>query len=54
MYQISRVYNEAHDPTGPLDETERAAAVTICDRARSKREAAELLDMCGLLRKGGT
>ena len=48
-----RVYTEVHDPTGPLDAVERAAALTICDRAHSKREATELLDMCGLLRKGG-
>jgi hypothetical protein len=53
MAEIMRVYDEAREPAGPLDATERAAAVTICDRARSKQEARLLLTMCGLLRKGG-
>jgi hypothetical protein len=46
-----RMYDEAHDPQGALDAVERAAAVAICDRARDKAEAIELLDMFGLLRK---
>ena len=53
MQAISRIYDEAHDSTGPLDAAERAAAITICGRARGKGEAVLLLDMCGLLRKGG-
>jgi hypothetical protein len=53
MPAITRVYDEARDPSGPPGEVERAAAVTICDRARSKAEARLLLTMCGLLRKGG-
>ena len=54
MAATFRVYDEARDPSGPLDPVERAAAVTICDRATSRADAVELLAMCGLLRKGGT
>ena len=53
MPGLFRVYDEARDPTGPLDATERAAAITICDRARGRSDAVLLLGMCGLLRKGG-
>ena len=53
MPNITRIYNEAHDPSGPLDATERAAAITICDRARGRSDAVLLLGMCGLLRNGG-
>jgi hypothetical protein len=52
--EITRLYDEARDARGPLDEGERAAAITICAYARSKREAVLLLTMCNLLRKGGT
>ena len=48
-----RVYTEVHDPVGPLDAVERAAAVTICDCAWYRSDAKRLLAMCGLLRKGG-
>lgn len=46
-----RMYDEARDPTGRLDPTERAAAITLCANARSKTEAVEWLAMLGLLRK---
>ena len=53
-HQIARIYEETRNwGRGPLDPTERAAAIAICDQARSKAEAVLLLWMCGLLRKGG-
>jgi len=48
-----RMYDDAHDPHGPLDPVERQAAIAICDRAHDKAEAIELLAMFGLLRKDG-
>ena len=38
-------------PRGPLDDTERDAALAICARATSKADAETLLAMCGLLRR---
>jgi hypothetical protein len=35
---------------GPLDGTERAAALAICARARDKADAVLILTVCGLLR----
>ena len=53
-HQIARIYEETRNwGRGPLDATERAAAIAICDRAASLAEAVELLAMCGLLREGG-
>ena len=53
-HQIARIYEETRNwGRGPLDATERAAAITVCARAASRAEAVELLTMCGLLRKGG-
>jgi hypothetical protein len=56
---INRIFTEARDPTGPLDWTERAAAITVCDRALATypdgdmafADAAGILGMLGLLRK---
>lgn len=42
---------DTKDRRGPLDGTERAAAVAVCARATSPADARELLAMLGLLRK---
>ena len=42
---------DARDPRGPLDPTERAAALAVCARATSRADAIHLLDMLGLLRE---
>ena len=60
---IPRVYDEARNwGRGALDPAERAAAVAICasslatfpGRDRAWMDACVLLDMCGLIRPGGT
>lgn len=40
-------------PVLPGPAAERSAALTICDLARDKDDAVQLLDACGLLRGKG-